>query len=194
MWNLWLQKKGMTTNFFFTNVFYCCFWIRNPRWVKIRIRDKQPGSATLHTGSRIQQLLQKGRGEKFVVLPYFVATKVTKIRLIYFCTDKEKICANLLRIMDAFYPEKPIPDPGVKKAPWIRNTVSKVHWLRVELFLFFKLCHMFYASLILLLSTVLHFTHVISEKKITKFTFTTIFFISGSKHRIGTSSVTNVEK
>jgi hypothetical protein len=25
----------------------CCFWIRDPGWVKIRIRDKHPGSATL---------------------------------------------------------------------------------------------------------------------------------------------------
>ncbi len=37
-------KKGMTTNFF-TTLFYCCFWIRDPGskildpgWVKIRIR------------------------------------------------------------------------------------------------------------------------------------------------------------
>jgi hypothetical protein len=42
----------MTTNFF-TLLFCCCFWIRDPRsgirdpgWVKIRIRDKHPGSAT----------------------------------------------------------------------------------------------------------------------------------------------------
>jgi hypothetical protein len=25
----------------------CCFWIRDPGWVKIRIRDKHPGSAEL---------------------------------------------------------------------------------------------------------------------------------------------------
>jgi hypothetical protein len=24
-------KKGMTTNFFFTPLFCCCFWIRDPR-------------------------------------------------------------------------------------------------------------------------------------------------------------------
>ncbi len=43
-------KKGMTTNkFFFTPLFCCCFWIRDPGWVKIRIRDKYPGSATLHS-------------------------------------------------------------------------------------------------------------------------------------------------
>jgi hypothetical protein len=49
-------------NFFFTPLFSTCFWIRDPRsgirdpgseirdpgWVKIRIRDKHPGSATLH--------------------------------------------------------------------------------------------------------------------------------------------------
>jgi hypothetical protein len=38
----------MTTNFY-TNVFHCCFWIRDPRSGRgeIRIRDKHPGSATL---------------------------------------------------------------------------------------------------------------------------------------------------
>jgi hypothetical protein len=40
-------KNGMTTNFFFTRLFCCCFCIRDPGWVKIRIRDKHPGSATL---------------------------------------------------------------------------------------------------------------------------------------------------
>jgi hypothetical protein len=39
---------------FFTPLCCCCFWFRDPRsgfrdpgWVKIRIRDKHPGSATL---------------------------------------------------------------------------------------------------------------------------------------------------
>jgi hypothetical protein len=32
---------------FFTPLFSTCFWIRDPGWVKIRIRDKHPGSATL---------------------------------------------------------------------------------------------------------------------------------------------------
>jgi hypothetical protein len=41
------SKNGMTTNFFFTPLFCCCFWIRDPGWVNIRIRDKHPGSATL---------------------------------------------------------------------------------------------------------------------------------------------------
>ncbi len=30
-----------------TPLFCCCFWIRDPEWTKIRIRDKHPGSATL---------------------------------------------------------------------------------------------------------------------------------------------------
>jgi hypothetical protein len=38
-------KKGLTTNFF-SPLF--CFWIRDPEWVKIRIQDKHPGSATLY--------------------------------------------------------------------------------------------------------------------------------------------------
>jgi hypothetical protein len=39
--------KRYDNNFFFTPLFYCCFWIRDPGWVKIRIWDKHPGSATL---------------------------------------------------------------------------------------------------------------------------------------------------
>jgi hypothetical protein len=38
---------GMTKNF--SPLFCCCFWIRDPGWVKIRIRDEHPGSATLVT-------------------------------------------------------------------------------------------------------------------------------------------------
>ncbi len=40
-------KQGMTTIYFFTPLCCCCFWIRDPGWVKIRIRDKHPGSASL---------------------------------------------------------------------------------------------------------------------------------------------------
>ncbi len=39
--------KRFDIKFFFTSLFCCCFWIRDPGWVKIRIRDKHPGSATL---------------------------------------------------------------------------------------------------------------------------------------------------
>ncbi len=35
------------TKKFFTPLFCWCFWIRDPGWVKIRIWDKHPGSATL---------------------------------------------------------------------------------------------------------------------------------------------------
>jgi hypothetical protein len=31
----------------FYNLYCCGFWIRDPGWVKIRIRDKHPGSTTL---------------------------------------------------------------------------------------------------------------------------------------------------
>jgi hypothetical protein len=42
-------KKGMTTNFFSPLSFVAVFGsvIRDPGWLKIRIRDKHPGSATL---------------------------------------------------------------------------------------------------------------------------------------------------
>ena len=39
-------KKGLTT-YFFSPLFCCCFWIRDPGWVIIRIRIKHPESATL---------------------------------------------------------------------------------------------------------------------------------------------------
>ncbi len=42
--------KRYDNKFFFTPLFCCCFWIRDSRsgiWVKIRIREKHPGSATL---------------------------------------------------------------------------------------------------------------------------------------------------
>ncbi len=44
-------KKGLTTNFFSPLSFVAVFGsaIRNPGWVKIRIRDKHPGSATMDT-------------------------------------------------------------------------------------------------------------------------------------------------
>jgi hypothetical protein len=47
--NFVATKKGLTKKNFFTPLFCCCFgsWIRDPEWVKIRIRDKHPGSATL---------------------------------------------------------------------------------------------------------------------------------------------------
>jgi hypothetical protein len=39
--------KRFANNFFFTPLFCCCFCIWDPEWVKIRIRDKHPGSATV---------------------------------------------------------------------------------------------------------------------------------------------------
>jgi hypothetical protein len=46
-------KKGKTTNFFHPSLFVAvfAFWIRNPGWVKIRIRD--PGSWIRDPGSGI---------------------------------------------------------------------------------------------------------------------------------------------
>jgi hypothetical protein len=42
-------KKGLTTTFFPPLSFVAVFGsgIRDPKWVKVRIRDKHPGSATL---------------------------------------------------------------------------------------------------------------------------------------------------
>ncbi len=47
--NLTAPKKRNDNNFYFTPVFHCCFWIRNPR---SGIRDKHPGSATLQGENR----------------------------------------------------------------------------------------------------------------------------------------------
>jgi hypothetical protein len=46
-------KKGLTTNFFSALSFVAVFGseIRDPEWVKIRIRDKHPGSATLNNNN-----------------------------------------------------------------------------------------------------------------------------------------------
>jgi hypothetical protein len=51
--NFVATKKGMTTNFFSPLSFAAVFGsgIRDPRWVKIWIWDKHPGSATLKAGS-----------------------------------------------------------------------------------------------------------------------------------------------
>jgi hypothetical protein len=45
-----LGKKlhnSLTKKFFVIPLFCYCFWIRDPEWVKIKIRDKHPGPATL---------------------------------------------------------------------------------------------------------------------------------------------------
>jgi hypothetical protein len=49
-----LHKKGMITNFFHPSLFLLFL---DPGWVKIRIRDKHPGSATLGqvTGSKLKK-------------------------------------------------------------------------------------------------------------------------------------------
>jgi hypothetical protein len=53
-------KKGVTT--IFPPLFCCCFGIRDPEWVKIRIRDKHPGSATLVTvTASLRDLDHEGR-------------------------------------------------------------------------------------------------------------------------------------
>ncbi len=51
LWNLWLQKKGITTNFFLHPSLLLLILeqgsgIRDPGWVKIRIRDKHHGHCT----------------------------------------------------------------------------------------------------------------------------------------------------
>jgi hypothetical protein len=63
----------MTTNFFsplsFVAVF--AFWIRDPGWIKIRIRDKHLGSATLpHVLSFLPSRLIIERDAEYRIDPY----------------------------------------------------------------------------------------------------------------------------
>jgi hypothetical protein len=98
-------------------------------------RIPDPGSRISDPGSRIPhpKTATKERGEKkFVVITFYVATNFTKLQLILVL--KKKIWANFSKNYRTFYPkklslssqkygfwirdpEKPIPDPGVKKAP-----------------------------------------------------------------------------
>jgi hypothetical protein len=47
-------KKMYENKFFSAHLFCSCFWIRDAGWVKIRIRDKHPGSATLAKPRRVK--------------------------------------------------------------------------------------------------------------------------------------------
>jgi hypothetical protein len=110
----------------------CCgsgMFIPDPRSCFLPISDP---------GSRSQKQQQRKRWKNFDVIPFFVATNFTKLKIILFEMLKKKIWANfvtkLSKIQYEFgirYPrsgirEKPISEPGVKKAPYprirIRNT------------------------------------------------------------------------
>jgi hypothetical protein len=51
-------KKGMTSNFFSPLSFFAVFGseIRDPGWIKIRIRNKHPGSTTLRSTTLFSKL------------------------------------------------------------------------------------------------------------------------------------------
>ncbi len=107
----------------------------------LRIRDVHPGSWFLFIpdlGFRIHKKATKRWVKKFVVLPFFVATNITKLKIILFWTE---ILGNLQIKLSKTYtvgirdPEKkPIPDLG-SEGPRvrIRNT-------RLFLRLFLKFC------------------------------------------------------
>jgi hypothetical protein len=78
-------KKRYDNKFFSPLSFIAVFGsgIQDPGWVKIRIRDKHPGSATL--GSRIpdpKTATKERGGKKFDVIPFYVDTKFTKLYII----------------------------------------------------------------------------------------------------------------
>jgi hypothetical protein len=72
-------KKGRTT-YFFTPLFCCCLWIREPGWTKSGsgIRDKHHGSATLLT-----DILGRLHPSSALVIP---AAKLIKAALPDSCT------------------------------------------------------------------------------------------------------------
>ncbi len=59
-------EKSVIKNFFSSLSFVAIFasGIRDPGWVKIRIRDKHPGSATLLTWQSDQRALDRGDNEQ----------------------------------------------------------------------------------------------------------------------------------
>jgi hypothetical protein len=65
-------------------------FIPDPDFCPSQIRDPKPAT--------------KERGKKFVVIPFFVATNITKLKIILFSKDKKKtkIWANLQRIINFF--------------------------------------------------------------------------------------------
>jgi hypothetical protein len=77
----------------------------------LRIRDVYPGSRILifvHPGSRIPdpKTATKDRGEKkFVVLLFFVATKVTKLKIILILSWWRKILGQFTKNYRTFYPK-----------------------------------------------------------------------------------------
>ena len=71
--NLWLQKMFDKRLFFTPSKFYLSLdprsEIRDPGWVKIRIWDKHPGSATLGTGTLIVTQKGKDNMENLRIIP-----------------------------------------------------------------------------------------------------------------------------
>ncbi len=55
--------------------------------------------------SWIQQQQQKGRGENLVVLPNFVATNFTKLKIMLFLNSHRKNLSQLTKIYTTFYPK-----------------------------------------------------------------------------------------
>ena len=87
-----------------------------------------------HPGSRIPDLGSKNSNKregckKFVVIPFFVATNFTKLKLFYFLNSEEKNLGQFSKNYRTLYPKIwdpgsgknlfriPDPGPGVKKAP-----------------------------------------------------------------------------
>ncbi len=109
----------------------------------LRIRDVYPGSRILifvHPGSGPKIRNKREGWKKFVVLPFFVATNITKLKIILFLgrwrknwgsiykellnfllfTEKNVIKLSKIWVWDPGSGKNPIPDPGSRgqKAPY----------------------------------------------------------------------------
>jgi hypothetical protein len=77
----------------------------------------------IHPGSRIQKQKTKEKGERISCPTFFVATNITKLKIILFLSrKKKKLWANLQRILELFTPKNIIKlsiiwvwDPGSGK-------------------------------------------------------------------------------
>ncbi len=124
-------KKGRTTFFFFP-VFYCCFWVRDPGWKKIRIRDEHPESAALNKRKCFCQLqrffirMKSTSNDAGFFYPLwifwgsasllFITKRLKKARsVIYYCELKILICIHLGLGIIIFVKSESFFYPTVKK-------------------------------------------------------------------------------
>jgi hypothetical protein len=97
-----VATKKVRQQIFFTPLFCCCFWVRDSGWVKIRIRDKHPGSATLcasrHCVANTSAFQQYLAGNSYSLLQQLALFEV-------YVTLLQALCIRL--ICSIFFRRKP---------------------------------------------------------------------------------------